>query len=208
MTDDHSPCGGVVLAGGRATRLDGRNKALLDIGDRPIIEHIIERATPQLRQLIISANSGARALAPFGLPVISDVSDTCAGPLAGIVSAMRWYRDHAPELSHLAVFPGDSPFFPPDLVEKLQATAREQDVWLVRVQQGGQPQPLFSLWSMETLPMLEQAIDDGVASPLRFINAQPHGLLHYPREEDSLLFANVNTQADWNALNRAVAGNL
>lgn len=204
MTD--FACGGVVLAGGQATRLGGRNKALLDIGGQPIIKHIIAQATPQLRQLIISFNGGAGALAPFGLSVISDDPGTPAGPLAGIVTAMRWYRHHSPDLSHLALFPGDSPFFPADLVDRLAATAREQDVALVRVQQDDQPQPLFSLWSMKILPTLEQAIDAGMASPLRFINGQPHGLLHYHREDNSLLFTNVNTQADWTALNRAVAG--
>jgi molybdopterin-guanine dinucleotide biosynthesis protein A len=50
---------GVILAGGMATHMNGRNKALLDVGGRPVLEHIIEQATPQLRQLIISANGGA-----------------------------------------------------------------------------------------------------------------------------------------------------
>lgn len=202
MTDFR--CGGVILAGGRATRMGGRNKALLDIGGRPVIEYIIEQAAPQLRQLIISANSSAQALAPFGFTVVPDDSGTPAGPLAGLVSAMRWYRHHSPDLSHLAVFPGDSPFFPPDLVSRLYATAQEQRVPLARVQQDDQPQPLFSLWSMEILPVLEQAIDASMLSPLRFINAQPHALAHYHRDKTSLLFTNINTEADWNALTMAV----
>ena len=105
---------GLILCGGLSSRMGGGDKCLLPLRGRPILDHIIARATPQLDRLAISANGDATRFASYGLPVLPDTVPGFAGPLAGILTGLNW----ASELSNcqgLISMAGDTPFFPDDL---------------------------------------------------------------------------------------------
>ena len=63
---------GVILAGGRATRMGGGDKCLLPLGGRPILAHVIARLAPQVDALALNANGDPARFAAFGLPVLPD----------------------------------------------------------------------------------------------------------------------------------------
>jgi molybdopterin-guanine dinucleotide biosynthesis protein A len=136
---------GIVLAGGRATRLGGGDKPLRPLGGRPMLAHILERLEPQVRPLAISANGDPTRLAEYGLPVLADDGPGGqAGPLAGILSGMRWAKVEGDK--KMLTVAGDTPFFPLDLAARLsQAVAGRADHVAVAAS-GGRRHPVFALW--------------------------------------------------------------
>ena len=78
---------GAILAGGLARRLGGGDKTLRAIGGRTVLARLVERVTPQVRQLIINANDDPGRFQEFGLPVVADSLPDRPGPLAGILAA-------------------------------------------------------------------------------------------------------------------------
>ena len=111
-------CIGVILAGGLARRMGGGDKPLLEIGGRPILQHVIDRLKPQCGLLTINANGDPARFARFGLPVVADSVDGFAGPLAGVLAGMDFGA--ARGAAHVLTAPGDTPFLPADLVSRLE----------------------------------------------------------------------------------------
>ena len=81
----------IILAGGQGVRLGGGDKPLRTIAGRPMLDHVLERLKGQAGEIAISANGDPQRLAGYGLPVIPDEA-AGAGPLAGILSGMRWAK--------------------------------------------------------------------------------------------------------------------
>lgn len=136
---------GLVLAGGLSRRM-GSNKALATLGDAPLLSHVIRRLTPQVSDVTINAavtDKGDWAES-FGLPLLPDTLNGHAGPLAGVLSGMRHFRDRDTFGSHFMTAPADSPFFPDDLVARL-CEYLSDDV-IVIASSGGQLHPVFALW--------------------------------------------------------------
>src|SRR5581483_1360528 len=79
---------GVVLAGGRGTRMGGADKGLVELHGRPLAAHALDRLRPQVDALLISANRNHDRYAALGAPVIADASSTFDGPLAGMLAAL------------------------------------------------------------------------------------------------------------------------
>ena len=156
---------GVVLAGGRARRMGGGDKWLLPLGGRPILDRVLRRALPQVAQLVVNANGDPARVAAGGaggLPVVADGVPGRAGPLAGVLAGMEWAAAHAPDISLVATFAADSPFFPLDLVKRLER-ALGPDRPLARAASGGRAHPVFGLWPVALRRDLRRALErDGV----------------------------------------------
>ena len=78
---------GLILAGGEGRRMGGADKALLSLGGRPLIRHVVERLSPQVEELAIS---GRTSHSGFGLPVLADAQIERFGPLAGVAAGLAW----------------------------------------------------------------------------------------------------------------------
>ncbi|MGF1639373.1 MAG: molybdenum cofactor guanylyltransferase MobA [Rhodospirillales bacterium] len=157
-----TPPVGVILAGGRATRMGGGDKCLRRIGGRTLLEHVIERARPQVSRLIVSANGDPGRFAPFGLPVVADGVGGVggfAGPLAGVLSGLAWARVHATDCLWVASFAADTPFFPDDLVTRMRAAVADADADLACAASGGRTHPVFGLWPVRLADALRHALD-------------------------------------------------
>ncbi|MGS0893472.1 molybdenum cofactor guanylyltransferase MobA [Burkholderia stagnalis] len=140
---------GLLLAGGRATRMGGADKGLQLLDDTPLALHVLRRLAPQVDEMLVSANRHADRYAELGAPfdarVVPDETDDFPGPLAGLLAGMRAAR--APLV---ACAPCDSPFLPADLVARLQAAldAHQADIAMaasIDAQQVRSPQPTFAL---------------------------------------------------------------
>ncbi len=108
----------MILAGGRATRMGGVDKALLPLGDATLLDHVLERVRAQVSALAISANGDPGRYARFGLPVLADTF-LGRGPLGGVLRGLGWATEIGAEV--LLTVPGDTPFVPPDMVSRLGA---------------------------------------------------------------------------------------
>jgi molybdenum cofactor guanylyltransferase len=109
---------GLILAGGRGTRMGGADKGLQSLLGEPLALHVAKRIVPQVEALLISANRNLDAYAalgaPFGARVVSDASDDFPGPLAGILAGLR-----AADTELVLCVPCDAPNLPLDLAKAL-----------------------------------------------------------------------------------------
>ena len=149
---------GVLLAGGLARRMGGGDKCLRPLAGRPILSHVIERIGPQVDALVINANGDPGRFAEFALPVVADVVEGYAGPLAGVLSGITWARENAPHCSHVVSVPTDAPFLPRDLVARFQAALRTEGTEMACAASGGRTHPVFGFWPVN----LEQALRDAM----------------------------------------------
>ncbi|HEY0293354.1 MAG TPA: molybdenum cofactor guanylyltransferase [Hansschlegelia sp.] len=154
---------GLVLMGGRATRMGGGDKALLMLGDKPILAYALARFSPQVGPLALSANGDPARLEAFALPVLPDLPDGPEGPLGGVWTALAWAAS-LPGVTHLATIPGDTPSPPGDLVTRL-AQAAGDGAAIAASARG--VEPLHALWPVASRGLIERLIADGVRSPKR-----------------------------------------
>ena len=152
---------GVLLAGGQARRMGGGDKCLQMLGGTSLLNHAIQRAQPQVDTLILNANGDAERFDVAGVPIVADVIDGFAGPLAGILSALEWTADNASDHETVASFPTDAPFFPVDLVDTMLEARRQAGAMLACAASGGRTHPVFGIWPVSLRHELRQALEDG-----------------------------------------------
>lgn len=185
-----------MLAGGKALRMGGGDKCLLPLAGKTLLQHALERAAPQVDQLLLSANGNPLRYARTRLPVIPDRVPQQPGPLAGIYSAMCWMRENAPECSWLASFASDAPFLPENLVSELKRhISGETDV--VSARSNGRLQPVFALWHIRLFEEIQEQLNNPEPVELRQWLADRERLAvvdfpHLPQDP----FFNINTPQD------------
>lgn len=108
------PITAIVLAGGRGTRMQGQDKGLMNFKNRPIIEHVVDCLTPQVREIRINANRHLSRYEAMGYPVFSDIMPGFLGPLSGVYSGLL-EADH----DWIVSVSCDTPYLPTDLVSRL-----------------------------------------------------------------------------------------
>ncbi|MBI2802125.1 MAG: molybdenum cofactor guanylyltransferase [Gammaproteobacteria bacterium] len=189
---------GLVLAGGQGQRMGGRDKGLIELNGRLLVDYVIERLKPQVATLIVCANRNQMAYQALGFPVIHDSLPDYPGPLAGILAGL----DHC-TTRWLATAPCDCPFLPTDFVAKLAAVATTEDTIAVASAQG-ELQPVFALIPRALRDALERFLQTGERKITRWY-AQYRMV---PVEFDAAdAFDNLNTEADRaRALNRLSHG--
>jgi molybdopterin-guanine dinucleotide biosynthesis protein A len=197
---------GVVLAGGLSRRMGGGDKCLRPLGGRPILARILERLRPQVGALVLNANGDAARFGPFGLPVAADVVEGFPGPLAGILTGMRWAKANHAAARWMVSAAADAPFLPFDLVARLRAAAEAADAPLACACSQGQAHPVFGLWSIALEADLARAvIEEGV----RKVDAwtSRHGCVQVDFPADGVdPFFNVNRPEDLAAAEALVSG--
>ncbi len=198
---DASDITGIILAGGRGSRMGGVDKGLQNFNGMPMALHTLLRLQLQAGQVIINANRNLAAYESFGVPVWPDVLADYAGPLAGFLTGLE--RCETP---YLITVPCDSPRFPLDLVERLAAAMARDDAEIAMAsapEQGrdGQvsvrTQPVFCLLRVELLESLVDFTHKG-GRKIDAWTAQ-HRTVVVPFDQpgdDPLAFANANTLAE------------
>lgn len=162
MAAGRTAIAGLVVMGGRATRMGGGDKPLIAIGGRPALDHLLDRFRPQVGALALSANGDPARFASYGLEIVRDGADGPDGPLAGVLAGLGWAA--ALGASHLATVPGDAPFPPADLVARLADAAGEAAACAFG---PNGVEPMHALWPLSALPALRALAKEGLASPKR-----------------------------------------
>ena len=188
---------GLVLAGGRSSRMGGGEKALLDLAGTALLDRAIARLSPQVEKLAINANRELAAYEARGLPVLTDVFGGYQGPLAGVLTGLRWAEEAGAD--HLATVAGDTPFFPLDLVAQLcAALSAATPIAMAQTEDGRHP--TFALWPVALAGDLEAALAGGTRKIIAWTDA--HGCAKVPFAADGFdPFFNVNTPDDMAAAN-------
>jgi len=146
----------VILAGGRARRMHGEDKGLIELLDRPLLDYIIAGLRPQVGSILVNANRNLARYREFGYCVIEDILDNFCGPLAGMATAMQAARTPL-----LLTLPCDSPFVPVHLVDTLYRAMTATGAEISVAHDGERMQQVHALLRCELLPDLLDYLDNG-----------------------------------------------
>ncbi|MES2502861.1 MAG: molybdenum cofactor guanylyltransferase MobA [Pseudomonadota bacterium] len=146
----------IILSGGRATRMGGVDKGLVTLQEKPLIQRVIARLTPQVDEILINANREIAQYQTFGLPVFQDVHADFIGPLAGFSLGLQ----HAKH-DYLLTVPCDSPLLPHDLVQRLLKRLIKNNADIAVASSDGNAHPVFCLCKKSVLPSLAAYLKAG-----------------------------------------------
>ncbi len=186
---------GVILAGGRATRMGGGDKGRLMLSGRSLVARVVDRLAPQVDRLALNANGAPDRWSDLGLPVLPDEAPDRPGPLAGVLAGLDWAA--ATGCPHIVTAAADTPFLPPDLVPRLLAAAAPSGFALAATEVDGRvrAQPTFGLWPVALRDDLRTALAAGTRKIVAWTDAHGAGLAVFPTEPWDPFF-NVNTPED------------
>ncbi|MCK5639386.1 MAG: molybdenum cofactor guanylyltransferase [Gammaproteobacteria bacterium] len=182
----HDSITAVILAGGRATRMGGEDKGLIQLNGRPMIEHVIAAITPQVGRVLINANNNQEDYARYGLEVVADSWPDYPGPLAGIASAMA-----VADSEYLLCVPCDMPNLPDDLVERLLNALLQNRAEASVVDTGDSLQPVCCLLRCD----LRDDLHNNIGAGLRKVRAwlASRKLVKADFSDCPEAFVNINT---------------
>ena len=190
------PITGLVLAGGRATRMGGEDKGLIRIAGEEMAARVARALTPQVDQVLVNANRNqARYQALLGVPVIADSIGDFAGPLAGMLSALEYI-----DQGWLLTCPCDSPLIANDLAARLAQAAREAQVGLAIAHDGERLQPVFALMHCSLRDSMRSHLERGERKIDRWYAQHPNATADF--SDCTEMFLNINTPADREALEK------
>lgn len=199
---------GVILAGGRGTRMGGVDKGLQEFSGHPLVWHALQRLQPQVGPVIINANRHLSLYQQWGMEVHPDPLEDFQGPLAGFLVGLQSART-----SHVLTVPCDSPRFPLDLAARLGTAllAESADIAMVsapEVDRNGTPvlraQPVFCLLAVHLQASLRAFLASGERKIDRWTAQHRTVLVPFDaQQDDPAAFANINTLADLNTLTAA-----
>jgi molybdopterin-guanine dinucleotide biosynthesis protein A len=186
-------CAGVILAGGLNRRMEGKNKALLSMGDQSIIGRQIELFENLFEQVILVSNQPLE-FDYWDCLIVSDLL-TVRSSLTGIHAGLFYTRS-----SHAFIAACDMPFLKPEMIRLiLQELDPKWDVVVPVTKEGYQP--LCALYSKRCLKIIEGQVRQGDMKISRLYSKVK--LKKIPEESlrkvdpELISFFNINTQEDW-----------
>lgn len=190
---------GVLLAGGRSSRMGGGDKCLRQLGGKPILARVIDRLGPQVADIVINANGDASRFAVFHLPVVADSISGFSGPLAGVLAGIEWVAANRSGSNYVVTVATDTPFFPTDLVQRFLAEANDASTVLVAKSAAG-IHPVVGLWPVGLAADLKASLERGERKVTSWVKDQGAVEVLFPpadikgRSIDP--FFNINTPED------------
>jgi molybdopterin-guanine dinucleotide biosynthesis protein A len=196
---DKAQITGMVLAGGRGSRMGGVDKGLQAFRGMPLAMHALFRLQPQVGETMINANRNLSAYESMGVPVWPDALPDYPGPLAGFLAGLE--RCETP---YLVVVPCDTPLFPEDLVERLGQAFDDDastEIAVAATREGGelQAQPVFCMMRITMMESLVRFVTAGQRKIDRWTAQHAMRLVEF---SDAAAFANANTAAELQDLQR------
>ena len=196
MTIQKDDITGLVLAGGRGSRMGGVDKGLQKHAGVPLALHALMRLEPQVGHMMINANRNLGAYESFGVPVWPDATSDFPGPLAGFLAGLE--RCETP---YLVTVPCDSPNFPTDLVERLAQALQAEDADMAMAvtdgADGRQVQPVFCLLKASLMESLVRFVQSGQRKIDRWTAEHRCAEVLFPEAQ---AFINANTPQELQAL--------
>jgi molybdopterin-guanine dinucleotide biosynthesis protein A len=184
---------GIVLAGGRGSRMNGDDKGLLTLDGRPMIEHVIAALRPQVKAIVISANRNRQRYAMLGFPVVADMTEEYLGPLAGISSALQ-----IATTDFIATAPCDVPLLSSDLVSRLSRALDRARADVAVAHDGTRLQPVFLLLRRSLSTDLTGFLNGGGRAIHEWIERHPNVVVDF--SDCAECFANINDPVEHRTL--------
>lgn len=183
----------IILSGGRATRMNGVDKGLVLLQQKPLIQHVIDCLVPQVDEILINANREITQYQTFGYLVLQDEVEDFLGPLAGFSLGLQ----HAKH-DYLLTVPCDSPLLPLDLAQRLMAGLIENKADIAVASSDDSAHPVFCLCRKSVLPSLMDYLQQGERRVSTWQKSQKYIEVDFSDVTDA--FINLNTFEELTAL--------
>ena len=185
----------VILAGGKSRRMQGQDKGLQLLKNKPLFLHCYHRLQPQIKNISINANRNLTEYQKSNLNVFSDTLTDFQGPLSGMLTALK-----NANTDFVLFVPCDCPYFPLNLCQKLKEPMNHNDKILISyVYDGNREHPTFCLASRKIIPALEKYLQSGQRKMLDFIHSQKHITVDF--SDNKQAFKNINNLEELSYLN-------
>ena len=143
----------VVLAGGKSKRF-GEDKNHTKLGNKTLLDHVLLKISNRYEETLIVSSHSLDVKKTNNVTVIPDCLDDL-GPLAGVLSAMKWVKENQKSYKWVATFPSDTPFFDTSIIEEYRKRIKLNDSLLYFIKSNNKRHNIFGLWSLELLKILE-----------------------------------------------------
>ena len=145
---------GAILAGGQSKRM-GKDKLFLELDNKKLIEHTLDKVKKYLKKIIIITNQDNKFFFENNLTTVKDCVEGQLGPLVGILTAMKWAKENLSKCSWIATFPCDTPFFPESIIESFIEESEKKESLILCASSHGRKHNIFGLWSLDLYDKLK-----------------------------------------------------
>ena len=186
---------GAILAGGQSRRM-GKDKLFLELNNKKLIEHTLDKVKKYLKQVIIITNQSNEFFSKNNLITVKDCIEGQLGPLVGILTAMKWAKENFKESSWIASFPCDTPFFPESIIKSFIEESEKKDSLILCASSHGRKHNIFGLWSLDLYDKLK---DDLINKKIRKVQdwTEKNKIKNLEfKFKDYDPFFNINTKED------------
>jgi len=183
------PVTGVILAGGRGSRLKGEDKGLVEVSGRPLIEFALQALVPQCGEIIINANRNWLLYEGYGHRVVADTLPGYPGPLAGMLAGLRQAR-----YDPVIFIPCDMPYLPACLVSRMRQTMNAANAGVVIPYDGERTHPVVCLMQRACMDAIESWLAQGRHRVGEWVRSQRHTQADFT--DMPSCFRNINRPED------------
>ena len=145
---------GAILAGGQSKRM-GKDKLFLELNNKKLITHTIDKVKKYLKKVIIITNQDNEFFSQNNLTTVKDCIEGQLGPLVGILTAMKWAKENLSKCSWIATFPCDTPFFPESIIGSFIEESEKKESLILCASSHGRKHNIFGLWSLDLYDKLK-----------------------------------------------------
>ena len=186
---------GAILAGGQSKRM-GKDKLFLELNNKKLIEHTIDKVKKYLKKVIIITNQDNEFFSKNNLTTVKDCVEGQLGPLVGILTAMKWAKENLNKCSWIATFPCDTPFFPESIIKSFIEESEKKESLILCASSHGRKHNIFGLWSLDLYDKLK---DDLINKKVRKVQdwTEKNKIKNLEfKFKDYDPFFNINTEED------------
>jgi len=191
---------GMILAGGKARRMGGQDKGLIEINGQAMIQYVLDVLKPQVSEILINANRNVSEYEKFAYPVISDRLEDYQGPLAGIAAAMDVVNT-----KYICTCPCDGPLIAEDLVTRLFSAlnSTNEDIHIAVAHDGQRLQPVYALIDCDLHKSLLDYLSSGERKIDQWYAQNNFKTVDFSDKQDC--FININTPEDQQTISQHLA---
>jgi molybdopterin-guanine dinucleotide biosynthesis protein A len=184
----------LIMIGGQSKRMGGGIKSLIQFNNKNLLDRILERIKPQIKNIIINCNNEEERFLKYNIPVIKDLKKGYLGPLAGIHSAMNWIKKNEPQVEWLITLPGDTPFIPCNLISSFRNNISKKSK-IILTKSNNKIHPVIGAWNISLIDSLNFHLDKGVRKVMSWAKLHQIDYINYPIKLYDPFF-NINTKED------------
>ncbi len=152
----------VILAGGQAKRMGGKDKALIELQNRTLLSHVLEKISGYASPISLNINKNQEKFLKFNYPILKDRIEGFLGPLSGIFTAIHWAKEINEDW--VLTLPCDTPYLPNDLIPRFIKLALDldNDFDVISVKCNNQTHPVIGLWKTNLIYKLENSLKNDI----------------------------------------------